>query len=345
MTKIKINLVGLIFIYLMTMASVADAGCSCSVGNWDPSAFLNSEDGIGHSEQHDGAVDSAAGNTGSGTQKTVDRTASFPNGAIFKAMKSVSSSNVVIDVSSGDSYSTSHIKGAIHIPSNEFINSIGNLKTEEELARVLGNAGLSRDDSVVLYADKESSGEAQFAFMVLRYLGQKDVRLLDGSLSDWKAAGLPEEASDNLLPAKEYKPSLKPDVIAEYQYVKSGEAQIIDVRPFVEFGKGRIPGSIALDPSNVIKGEKIKTSDGLGTVFSRLDKEKPIIVYSDDYSRSALAAFALILMGYEASVYSWEDWKANEEVVEKAGAGATQSGITPAAGDATGSRYTKLGTT
>jgi thiosulfate/3-mercaptopyruvate sulfurtransferase len=341
----KIYIAGFIFISLMALASLADAGCSCSVGNWDPSAFLNSEDGIGHSEQHDGAVDSASGNAGSGTQKPVDRTASFPDGAILKAMKSVSSSDVVIDVSNSGSYSTSHIKGAIHIPSSKFINSIGNLKTEDELASILGNAGLSRDDSVVLYAGKETSGEAQFAFMVLRYLGQKDVRILDGGLADWKAAGLPEEASDNILPAKEYKPSLKPDVIAEYQYVKSGEAQIIDVRPFVEFGKGRIPGSIALDPSDVIKGEKIKTSDGLSTVFSRLDKENPIVVYSDDYSQSALVAFAMILMGYDASIYSWEDWKANEEAAEKAGPGATQAGTAPAAGDAAGSRYTKLGTT
>ena len=88
-------------------------------------------------------------------------------------------------------------------------------------------------------------------------------------------------------------------MIADYEYVKSGQAQIIDVRPFVEFGKGRIPGSIALDPTNVIKGDKIKNGNDLTNVFSRLDKEKPIVVYSDDYSRSALAAYALQLMGYQ----------------------------------------------
>ena len=94
--------------------------------------------------------------------------------------------------------------------------------------------------------------------------------------------------------------------------MKSGQAQIVDVRPFVEFGKGRIPGSIALDPANVIKGDKIKNGDDLSTVFSRLDKDKPIVVYSSDYSRSALVWYALQLMGYEASIYTWEDWKAHE---------------------------------
>jgi len=127
-------------------------------------------------------------------------------------------------------------------------------------------------------------------------------------------------------------------VMAEYDYVKSGQAQIIDVRPFVDFGKGRIPGSIALDPTNVIKGDKIKNGGDLTAVFSRLDKEKPVVVYSDDYSRSALAAYALQLMGYQASIYSWEDWKAHE-------ATEVQAGAAPAGNDSVGSNYVKLGRT
>ena len=331
----KFNAIGILILSLIAFAPVVDAGCSCSGGNWDPSGFLNSEIGTG---QPNSAGNSAAGNSGSGTagtQKPFDRVASFPNGAILKAMKSVSSSDVVMDVSNTDSYSTSHIKDAIHIPSKDFLNGEGDLKTDEELAKVLGDSGVSRDDSIVLYGSKESSGEAEFAFLVLRYLGQKDVLLLDGSLADWKAAGLPEETSENILPGTEYGPMVKPEVIAEYQYVKSGQAQIIDVRPFVEFGKGRIPGSIALDPSNVIKGDKIKNSDDLSAIFSRLDKEKPIVVYSDDYSRSALVWYALQLMGYEASLYTWEDWKAHENADAPAG-------TTPAAA---GSKYTKLGST
>jgi thiosulfate/3-mercaptopyruvate sulfurtransferase len=255
-------------------------------------------------------------------------------------MKSVSSSDVVMDVSNTDSYSASHIKNAIHIPSKDFLNSVGSLKTDEELANVLGDAGVSRDDSIVLYGSKESSGEAEFAFLVLSFLGQKEVKLLDGSLADWKAAGLPEEVSENKKPGVDYKPEVKPEVIAEYEYVKSGQAQIIDVRPFVEFGKGRIPGSIALDPSNVIKGDKIKNGADLSTVFSRLDKEKPIVVYSDDYSRSAIVWYAMQLMGYEARIYTWEDWKVHEAAQVQAGTAPD-----PAAGAAVDSKYTKLGTT
>ena len=341
----KFNPIGILMLSVIAIAPVVDAGCSCSGGNWDPSAFLNSEIGTGQPVPGT-SQDSAAGNSGSGTQKPLDRVASFPNGAIIKAMKSVSSSDLVMDVSNGNSYASSHIKDAIHIPSKDFLNSEGDLKTDEELSKVLGNAGVSRDDSIVLYGSKESSGEAEFAFLVLRYLGQKDVLLLDGSLADWKAAGLPEGTSENILPGTEYGQMVKPEVIAEYQYVKSGQAQIIDVRPFVEFGKGRIPGSIALDPSNVIKGDKIKNSDDLSAIFSRLDKDKPIVVYSDDYSRSALVWYALQLMGYEASIYTWEDWKEHKSGDAAAEKTSDTGNKTSAAGeDAIGSKYTKLGTT
>ena len=329
---------GILMLSLIAFAPVVDAGCSCSGGTWDPSGFLNSELDTGQPVQTGNTQDGASGNSVSGTQKPLGRTASFPNGDLLKSMKTVSSSDVVLDVSNGDSYAASHIKDAIHIPTKEFLNGEGNLKTDEELATILGNAGVSRDDSIVLYGSKESSGEAEFSFLVLRHLGQNDVKLLDGSLADWKAAGLPEADSANILPGKEYEPLVKPEVMADYEYVKSGQAQIIDVRPFVEFGKGRITGSIALDPDNVIKGDKIKDEGDLRTVFSRLDEEKPIVVYSDDYSRSALVWYALQLMGYEASTYTWEDWKANA-------AADVPAGTTPAGEDASNSKYTKLGTT
>ena len=335
--KFNANILGILILSLVAFAPVADAGC-CSGGTWDPSAFLNSEPETGQPVQPESTQDSNAGALESKIQEPIERASTYPNGVILKPMKSVSSSDVVIDVSNGDGYAASHIKDAIHIPSRNFLNGEGSLKTGDELADLLGSAGVSRTDSVVLYGSQESSGEAEFAFLVLRYLGQNEVKLLDGSLADWKAAGLPEEVGENNKAAAEYTPQVRSDVMAEYDYVKSGQAQIIDVRPFVDFGKGRIPGSIALDPTNVIKGDKIKNGGYLTAVFSRLDKEKPVVVYSDDYSRSALAAYALQLMGYQASIYSWEDWKAHE-------ATEVQAGAAPAGNDSVGSNYVKLGRT
>ena len=332
----------LIILSLIAFAPLANAGCSCSaVGNWEAKAqsFLNSDDNgvqpvISSNPQNSA---NAAANTAASTLKPEDRSNSFPNSEILKSIKSVSSSDVVVDVSNGDDYAKAHIKSAIHIPTRSFLDVDGNLKEKEELAQVLGNAGISRDDSVVLYGSSESSGEAEFAFWVLSYLGQKDITLMDGSLADWKAAGLPVESSENKEDVVVYEPDINSEVLAEYEYVKSGQAQIADARPFTEFSKGRVPGSTALDPANIIKGDDIKDVSGLDMVFARLDKDKPIVVYSDDYSRSSLVWFALRLMGYEAAIYTWEDWKDHEFKGVKG-----ESAL--AGGDAASTRkYVKLG--
>ncbi|MGV8174282.1 MAG: sulfurtransferase [Methanothrix sp.] len=327
---------GFLIFFLAAFAPLADAGC-CSGGTWDPSAFLNSEPEESQSTQSASTQDGSAGDSEIDTQSAPDRAASYPNGGLFKTMKSVSSSDVVIEVSNDDSYYVSHIKDAIHIPSDSFLRN-GSLKSDEELAAVVGGAGVSRNDSVVLYANKESSGEAEFVYFVLRHLGQEDVKLLDGSLADWQAAGLPVELEEITKPGLEYRPQVVSGVMASYDYVNSDQAQIIDARPFLEFGNGRIPGSIALDPANLVKEDKIKDANGLSIVFSRLDKDKPVVVYSNDYSQSSLAAYALQLMGFETSIYTWDDWQAHD-------ASVAQASTAQAAEEASDSTYTRLGST
>lgn len=334
----NIFFLGVLTFSLIAFAPAADAGCSCSGGTWDPYSFLNGDSETGQPVKTGSTQSSAAQSSGSAAQKTTDRYDSFPNGDILKPMKSVSSSEVVLDVSNGEGYAASHIKNAIHIPTKDFLDNEGNLRTAEELAKILGDAGISTDDSIVVYGTSERSGEPEFAFLVLSYLGQKDVKLLDGNLEDWKAAGLPVEEQENKMPVVEYKPQVNSGIIAEYEYVKSGEAQIVDARPFLEFSSGRILGSTAFDPANVIKGDKIKDAGDLSTVFDRLSKETPIVVYSSDYSRSSLVWYALRLMGYEAGIYTWDDWKAHE--FADANDETTLSGD-----DAASSKYAKLGST
>lgn len=337
---------GIIITFFATFTSTANAGCACNGGdNWDPTAFLNSESGL--QQAPSSSTQPASANTNAkadvnsvaGTPKTEDRTDSFPNGDILKPIKSVSSSDVVVDVSNGDGYTTDHIKNAIHIPTRSFVDESGNLKEKQELALVLGNSGISRDDSVVLYGTSESSGEAEFAYWVLSYLGQNEIALIDGSLTDWKGASLPIESSENKRDVVVYEPDINSAVLAEYDYVKSDQAQIADVRPFSEFSSGRIIGSTAMDPSNIIKGDKIKDANDLDMVFNRLSKDKPIVVYSDDYSRSSLLWFALQLMGYESSIYTWEDWKEHEFEDAKEGIAP------PVDKSASASKYKRLGRT
>lgn len=309
------------FLIMILAASMpaANAGCACSAGNaWEATAqsFLNTDDIMGQPANLGSTKTSFStaqnSNSGASNPVTVNRIASFPNGKILKEMKSVSSSDVVVDVSNDDTYSKSHIKNAIHIPVGNFLNDEGALKASQEISKALGESGISADDPVVVYSSSPNSGDAELAFWVMSYLGHEDVKVLDGSLAEWEASGLPIESSDNKKPATDYTPKLKPELLAEYGYVTSGQAQTVDARPFMEMAKGRIPGSSAFDPSNILKGNKIKDAADLSIVLGRLSREDPIVVYSDDYSRSSLVWYALQLMGYTASIYTWDDWKNHE---------------------------------
>jgi thiosulfate/3-mercaptopyruvate sulfurtransferase len=333
---------GLIAIFLSLMFLVPDvyAGCACSaVGNWDPSAFLNSDvPGVQTASKNSetGTTTSASSSAQTASQ-LAQRSDLFPNGKTIESLQSVSSSDVVLDVSNDDSYSQSHIKGALHLPSKSFLNDDGTLKPVSELAKILGNAGVSRNDPIVVYSD--NPGEAAFAFWILRYIGQDIVKVLDGGLKDWITAGLPTDTSQKTRPAVEYIPSPTSEILADYDYVKADSAQIVDARPFTEFSKGRIPTAISLDPAKVLVNGKVKNGNDLANVFSSLPKDKPIVVYSSDYSQASLLWYALQLMGYDSKIYTWQDWVAHQPASEKketvlAGKDSTDTG-----------RFKKLGTT
>ena len=331
---------GALVLLIAAMVPGVYAGCSCSgpcsVGNWDPSAFLNSDvPGYDNASNASNSTAPVSSVNAQSVPKPEYRSDLFTNGQILKPLQKLASSDMVIDASNGNGYSQSHIKGAIHLPSRSFIDANGTLKPAQELAEILGKAGVSRDGPIVVYSNDFSSGDATFVFWALKYLGQDNLKVLDGSLEDWKAANLPVDSSQTTRPAVSYNPSQRSNLLASYDYVKSSGVQIVDARPFTEFGKGRIPGAISLDPAKVLENGKIKDESKLNDIFSTLSKDKPVVVYSGDYNRASVVWYALQLLGYNAEMYTLSDWTAHQP--------ASESGKAVANGGKSPSGYKKLG--
>jgi thiosulfate/3-mercaptopyruvate sulfurtransferase len=231
----------------------------------------------------------------------------------------VTNADILLDVSEN---STKHIKGSVVLPYTEFVLDLntGSLKSVDEVAKILGNAGISQNDSVLIYGECLPCGGgpslATYVYWIMKSLGHEKVKVLDGNVEDWEAKGLPITSEAKILPPKNYKPDFTRKYTAAYDFVKdaseNGYAQIIDARTPAEYGSGNILGSINIPYDNVLKNRSIKSEDALKKAFAILDKDRPVVVYTNTGVKASVVWFALEMMGYDAKLYSLADWVMNQ---------------------------------
>lgn len=107
---------------------------------------------------------------------------------------------VVIDTRDPEDYAISHIPGAVNI--REIFTYLATSTPEglESLqslfAELLGAAGLSGEEWVVIYEDAMNKGYGQSCrgYFLLKYLGYPKVSILHGGYQAWQSAGLPTTA-------------------------------------------------------------------------------------------------------------------------------------------------------
>ena len=87
-------------------------------------------------------------------------------------------------------YDTGHIPGARKIDWHTDLNDADTRDFVDgaAFAKLMGEKGISRDSTVVLYGDK-SNWWAAYALWVFTLFGHEDVRLLDGGRDKWIAEG------------------------------------------------------------------------------------------------------------------------------------------------------------
>lgn len=230
----------------------------------------------------------------------------------------VARSDIVLDVSNGAS---EYIDGAVHINYMEFYNENKELKSVEEIAALLGNAGISPSDRVVLVGTDYDCPTclggpfaATFVYWLMLYLGHDESRLklLDGDTADWEAAGLPVQSTPYVRPATTYAvQGIRSELLATNDYVKNADVQIVDSRTFDAFGQGSIPGALNIPYESVTENGRLRDESELESVFAGLTRDKPVVVYANTEFKASMVWFALRMMGYDARIYTWNDWLKN----------------------------------
>ena len=204
--------------------------------------------------------------------KLIGGSADEENGSdqILVPLSDVKNYDVILDVSPN---ATQYIPGAINLNYVEFFDQDKRLKPDSELARILGDAGISRNDSVVVYGECLPCGggpsAATYTYWIMKYLGQEKTGLLNGEISDWAAAKLPTKNMSAVRPKSDYKPKLRPELLATYDFVKSNQVQIVDARTPQDRSVGSIPGSINIPYDAVLENDKLKDRNALSLLFFR----------------------------------------------------------------------------
>ncbi|MEM9166466.1 MAG: sulfurtransferase [Planctomycetota bacterium] len=194
---------------------------------------------------------------------------------------------VEVDVDT-QQYVAGHIPGAVAFDwTTELQDQTSrDIISKENFEKLLGNAGISNSDEVVIYGDN-NNWFAAYAFWVFKYYGHENVRLMNGGRSKWLDEEEKPLTTDVPTPTPTtYRvegtdPSIRAFVQDVLAASKEQTANLVDVRSGDEFtGKviappgmsetaqraGHVPGAANVPWVNAVSSD--------GTFKSRADLEK-----------------------------------------------------------------------
>lgn len=160
------------------------------------------------------------------------------------------------------SYEKGHVPRSFHVNTDHFEPPPSwKLGGPEVLRGFARQYGFHVDDTIIL-SGADPTASYRLA-IVLRYMGVRDVRVLNGGFGAWKAANYPIETTRTLPPRVDSfgEPiPARPDMIEDITRVKAGlhrpdEFALVDTRSWAEFvgetsgysyhsRRGRIPGAV-----------------------------------------------------------------------------------------------------
>jgi thiosulfate/3-mercaptopyruvate sulfurtransferase len=233
-------------------------------------------------------------------------------------------------------YETGHIPGSVKIDWHTDLNDpvTRDYVDGPAFAKLLGNAGIGRDTTVVIYGDK-SNWWAAYALWVFTLFGHEDVRLLDGGRAKWIAEGRPMTTEPHHRGPVDYPVVERDDSTVRAfreDVLQHFGRPLIDVRSPLEYSGERTtapeyPEESALRAGHIPSAKSVpwgkaaaedgtfRTRDELEAIYqdgAGLSPDDDVIAYCRIGERSSHTWFVLThLLGYgRVRNYdgSWTEW-------------------------------------
>ena len=202
------------------------------------------------------------------------------------------------------------------------------------LEAALRRAGVSADREVVVL-DAATSAAAARAWWLLRWAGHRRVRVLDGGLAAWTAAGLPLERSAPAAEAGDFVPApgALPVLDADGAAALARTGVLLDARAGARYRgetepidakAGHIPGALnAFHLDNLRPDGRFLPVETLVERFAALgvkpgvDGAEAVGAYCGSGVTAAHELLALHLAGVDGALYpgSWSEWSGTDRPV------------------------------
>jgi len=228
-------------------------------------------------------------------------------------------------------FAQAHIPGAVFLDLDAVSDPDSplphTLPAPAAFAASAGVLGLSDRNSIVVY-DTAGLFSAARVWWMLKTMGARDVRVLDGGLPAWRALDLPVE--DGLPPRSDFavfSPEFEASAVAGLEDVRTAlndGTQVVDARGAARFRgeapeprpgvrPGHMPGALNLPYSSLLNPDgAMKRGDALEAAFrdAGVDIDRPVVTTCGSGVTAAILMLGLAELGRSARLYdgSWSEW-------------------------------------